>query len=224
MLVFSRHQMLSWAQSPSNSTCTCHCRPWEKRDLWVFRALSKPSHCVAAADCGSPGHAAVTLLAVGKRRRFRKNGTFGQSSVWDRVATHQFISGMSCSIFILLFSWHHTCPRTPPKLPVSQVVTVKLLSCPSAEGRARHLHASCLPQWQQVSRSLWVDFSWNGCTGVIPVHSPSRRQKHSSSGVTPEFSTAQVGINKLLQKMPPQKDAAQPLPGWLTFDTVYFSG
>lgn len=93
------------------------------------------------------------LLAVGKRRRFRKNGTFGQSSVWDRVATHQFVSGMSCSIFILLFSCHHTCPRTPPKLPVSQVVTVKLLSCPSAEGRARHLHATCLPQWQHVSRS-----------------------------------------------------------------------
>lgn len=59
---------------------------------------------------------------------------------------------------------------------------------------------------------------------VLSHHSPSRRQKHSSSGVTPEFSTAQVGINKLLQKMPPQKDAAQPLPGWLTFDTVYFSG
>lgn len=147
--------MFSWAQSWSNSTYICGAQ--NKRDPWVFHA----SHCVASADCGSPAHAAVIMLTVGKIKHFRKNGTFGQSCLGQGGYTH--VSSMLCSIFMLFFKCHHTCPGTPLKLPVSRVVAVKLLSCHQWRGTClapTHLLPAAEPTRISVSVSEWMHWCY----------------------------------------------------------------
>lgn len=168
--------MFSWAQSRSSSTYICHCGPREKRHPWVFHALSKPSHCVASAGCGSPGHAAVIMLTVEKRRCFRKNGTSG-NSVFGTGWLHASLSPVCCALFSSCFS---TTITHVPELHQSYLwARWGLSSCSAAPGQRDMPGTYTLPASPRGSTYLDLrEQTPAGMDALVlsqPIHTPEAR-------------------------------------------------